>query len=143
MQTMAMTIRKTIEVAATRERAFDVFTSGIAGWWPTDTHSIGEERVADLVLEPQVGGLLFEVLDDGTRHEWADVEAFEPPALLRLNWRVNPRRAATTVEVVFTALGDGRTRVELTHSGFDDPESFESYETGWDPVMERFAAAIS
>ena len=141
MQTTHLTIHKAIDVEAPVQRAWDTFTAGIASWWPVTTHSIGGQRVRDVVLEPREGGLVYEVLDDGTRHEWADVVTFDPPECIVLNWRVNPQRAATSVEVRFGALEGGRTRVELTHSGFDAADSYESYEAGWDPVLARFAAS--
>lgn len=42
-------VSRTITVAATQERAFQVFTEQIGSWWPKDYH-IGEADMADFVL---------------------------------------------------------------------------------------------
>ena len=39
--------------------AFDLFTAGIASWWPVRTHSYGGEAVTSVVFEPGVGGRVY------------------------------------------------------------------------------------
>jgi hypothetical protein len=41
--------------AASRERAFKVFTEQFGSWWPRE-YSMGEADMADFVLEPRVDG---------------------------------------------------------------------------------------
>ena len=140
-ETTDLTVRKSIDVKAPPDRAFDVFTNGIAKWWPPKGHSIGEERVADIVCEARAGGLVYEVLDDGTRHEWADVAVYDPPNRMAWNWRVNPERSATRVDITFSAIAGG-TRVELVHSGWDDADACASYDAGWDGLLAVYATAV-
>ena len=45
--------------------AFDLFTTRVSSWWPTATHSYGGDKVKDVAFEPFVGGLLYEVNDEG------------------------------------------------------------------------------
>ncbi|RPI04718.1 MAG: ATPase, partial [Actinobacteria bacterium] len=61
----------TVDVEQSIDEAFALFTERIGTWWPTQTHSIGEERVAEVVFEPRVGGRLIERLDDRTEYAWA------------------------------------------------------------------------
>jgi uncharacterized protein YndB with AHSA1/START domain len=49
----------------------------------------------------------------------------------------------TLVTVTLEELGDGRTRLTLTHSGFWDEASKVSHIGGWTGVMERIADFIS
>ena len=101
------------------ERAFEVFTSEVASWWPTKTHSIHKEKVTDVVLEPREGGEMYEIAEGGEREHWARVTAWEPPRRLVLAWHVNPETAAPTeIEVTFTPDGEG-TRVELEHRDWE------------------------
>ena len=39
-QQTGLVILKSAVVPTTPERAFEVFTDGIATWWPLDTHSV-------------------------------------------------------------------------------------------------------
>ena len=48
-------VRKTITVKASAERAFRVFTEGIDTWWPK-THHIGSSPMTKAVLEGRSGG---------------------------------------------------------------------------------------
>jgi uncharacterized protein YndB with AHSA1/START domain len=112
-------VRKSIEVAVGRERAFEVFTARMGRWWPSKK-SIGTSPQRDVVLEPRVGGRWFERGEDGAETPWGEVLAYERPARLLLAWRINAQWAydpnfETEVEVLFREIGPGRTRVELEH----------------------------
>ena len=85
--TMIEAIRKTVLVDFTPEEAFDLFTARIASWWPVRTHSYGGDDVKDVVLEPGVGGRLYEVTADGEQ-DWGKVLAWEPPTRLLLDWQI-------------------------------------------------------
>ena len=63
------------------------------------THSYGGENVTEVVLEPGVGGRLYEVTADGEQ-DWGKVLAWEPPARLLLDWQIG-EASGTEVEVTF------------------------------------------
>lgn len=136
-------IHKTVLVPLPVEKAFTLFTDGLDTWWPFDTHSIGGEKVETAILEPEVGGRLFERHPDGTEHEWGTVIAWNPPRGFALDWHVTPDASGTEVEVRFTPAGDG-TRVDLEHRGWEKSgaDSRASYAGGWDYVLGRFEAAV-
>ena len=52
-------LRLSFEVACPPERAFRTWTELIATWWPAD-HTVTGEGDLRVVLEPRVGGRLFE-----------------------------------------------------------------------------------
>ena len=144
-----LALRKTVEVAAPPERAFHLFTDGMAEWWPLATHSVGEERAETVVLEPRVGGRIVERTRDGEEHVWGTVTAWEPPGRVAFTW--HPGRGADTeqdVEVRFEPSGSG-TRVELVHTGWERlgdraAAVYANYDRGWDLVLgERFGAAAA
>jgi uncharacterized protein YndB with AHSA1/START domain len=141
-------VRKSVTVALGVDDAFKLFTEGIAGWWPVERHSIGEDRVKDVVFEPSSGGEIYEVWDDGSKHHWAKISAYEASSRFVLQWKPNPERAAPTeVEVRFVAEGSG-TRVELEHRGWErlgeeGPERRASYDGGWPVTLGRFAEAAA
>lgn len=133
-----------ITVASDVEHAFRTFTEDVGSWWPSQTHSVGEDRVAAVVLEPRFGGRFFERWDDGTEHDWGEIIEWDPPRRLVCTWRPNhDRPAATEVEVRFHAVPEG-TRVTLEHRGWDRlgaeaPGLRRDYAAGWAPVVDRYA----
>ena len=106
--TMTEAIRKTVLVDFTPEEAFELFTARIASWWPVRTHSYGGDDVKDVVLEPGVGGRLYEVTADGEQ-DWGSVLAWEPPNRLLLDWQIGEARG-TEVEVTLRARRPGQPR---------------------------------
>ena len=140
-----LTIWKSVRLPLGLEEAFELFTAGVGTWWPAATHSIHGDAVAEVVLEPRVGGELYERTTSGDKARWATVTAWEPPYRLVLEWQVNPASPPTLVTVAFAADGDG-TRVDLEHSGWeaygeDAATHAADYVTGWDVVLGGYTGA--
>jgi len=55
---------------------------------------------------------------------------------------VNPERGPTELEIRFTPEGT-KTRVDLEHRGWDDPEGRANYGPGWDFVLSRYTESFS
>ncbi|HZG35337.1 MAG TPA: SRPBCC domain-containing protein [Gaiellaceae bacterium] len=136
--TVTSAIRKTMLVDAPPERAFELFTAGIASWWPTDSHSYAGERVTDVVFEGRVAGRVYETTAAGEQ-DWARVLEWAPPRRFRLEWLIGGA-SGSLVEVTFTPEGPG-TRVDLVHDGFGASAPRDSYDDGWDVVLAPFVAA--
>ena len=102
-------IRLSFEVDCPVEHAFEVWTAGIARWWPTD-HTVSAEADLMVVLEGRAGGRIFERRANGAEHDWGEVTVWEPPRRLGYTWHLNRDRSdATDVEVRFMAEGDAAT----------------------------------
>lgn len=135
---------KDVWVKATPEQAFRRFTDGLADWWPIKTHSVSEGDCVDARFQD---GRLVEKARDGSVHEWATVQAWEPPARLVMLWY--PSRTPDQggdVEVTFAPEGDG-TRVRLVHTGWERlgdeaPKLRNDYDGGWTGVLELFRAHL-
>ena len=122
--TVDTSVRKTITVRANAERAFRVFTEGIDSWWPK-THHIGSSPMTKAVLEGRSGGRCYSEQQDGTECDWGSVLEWDPPRRFVMAWMITPQwkyepdvSKSSEVEVVFTALADGSTRVDLRASSF-------------------------
>ena len=134
---------KEVDVPLTVERAFALFTDGIADWWPLATHSVAGEQAVGSFFEPRIGGRLLETAADGSQHAWGTVREWDPPRRLALTW--HPGRAPDTAQelsVEFSPEGD-RTRLRLVHTGWErlgDEGRAEraTYEPGWDFVLGRY-----
>jgi uncharacterized protein YndB with AHSA1/START domain len=145
-------IRKSFTVRATPEKTFAVFTEGFDRWWPK-THTIGSSPLKRAVLESGAGGRWYGLAEDGTENEWGEVLAWEPPHRLLLAWRINSQwtydpSLLTEVEVRFTALAAGETRVEFEHRDLERLGAGEavdqirtSMDGGWAGILEGFKAA--
>ena len=144
-------VRAAVTVAVQPERAWEVFTTGIADWWPVASHSVaaGEDEVPErLVLEPGEGGEIYELFGGVKRH-WARIHTWQPPHTLGYTWRVNPENPPSDVVVSFTQV-EGGTHVEVVHSGWeaygakrDELRASYGGEGGWPRVLASFAAVAA
>lgn len=146
-------VRKTFTVAAPPQKAFEVFTAGLDRWWPK-THTIGKAPLKRAVMEPKAGGRWYGIDENGGEDEWGDVLAWEPPERLLLAWRISHEwgydaNLLTEVEVRFTAVDDGQTRVDFEHRGLERlgdsaaaVAARASMDGGWGLILDSFKAAV-
>lgn len=130
--------------------AFAVFTERFDEVKPHD-HSLLKVPLERTVLEPRVGGTIYDVGTDGSICTWARVLAFEPPHRLVFSWAISPQWQVETdpartseVEVRFIAETPDRTRVVLEHRNLDrHGDGWESFTTslvggdGWPLYLGR------
>lgn len=146
-------VRKAVTVGVSAEHAFRVFTEEVDTWWPR-SHHIGTSPMRRVLIEPRVGGRCYTEQEDGTECDWGSVLVWEPPRRLvfawqiTLAWEYEPDLAKSSeVEVRFTPLADGGTRVELEHRHFErhGPGSERMRSgvdgaDGWGALLGLFAA---
>lgn len=147
-------VRKSITVKAGAERAFQVFTQGVDTWWPR-THHIGKSPMKKIFIESRVGGRCYSSQVDGTECDWGQVLVWEPPRRFVLAWQIShtwgyepdPTKSSE-VEVRFTPLADGSTRIDLEHRHFERHgagagamRTAVDAPGGWTGILQLFAAA--
>ncbi|HXF30916.1 MAG TPA: SRPBCC family protein [Solirubrobacterales bacterium] len=151
--TRTRSVTQETTVKAPIERTFRFFTEEMERWWNPD-HHILEAPIARMVLEPRVGGAIYDVGTDGSECRWARVLAYDPPHRftfswdIGLDWKVEPDPArASEVEVLFSEAGSDLTRVELTHrhldrhgDGWEQMREAISSPGGWPAGLGRFTA---
>jgi hypothetical protein len=147
-------IRREVVVPTTQQRAFEVFTQQITGWWPAH-HHIGSAAIEEIIIEPREGGRWYTRHRDGTQTSTGFVSTWEPYDRLALTWQIGAdwkydSTLITTVELGFIAEAVDRTRVRLEHRGlenygpeaprmrqvFDEPDA-------WNGTLAAFAAAAA
>jgi uncharacterized protein YndB with AHSA1/START domain len=147
MQSAVQSISKSLVVRCSPEHAFRVFTAEIGSWWPVASHSIGGDKITEVVFEQRVGGRIFERHSDGGEGEWGRVLEWDPPHRFVMSWYPgNEPQDATELEVRFVTDGEG-ARLELEHRGWERfaeraAERQSGYDTGWDEVLGYFTRAI-
>lgn len=126
-------VRKSVKVDCPQEDAFRFFTEDIASWWPLEKWSISGEPEA-CVIEPWVGGRVFERSRSGQEYDWGTVTAWDPPNRLAFTWG---DAGEQQVDVAFIVEADA-TKVQLTHTaGFSRPTAQASVAPTWAAVLER------
>lgn len=148
-------LRLSIEVAVGADRAFEVFTTDFDRIKPRE-HNMLAEAIAETVLEPKAGGRLYDRGVDGATCDWGRVLAFDPPHRLILAWDISPHWQIETnpdhtseVEVTFTAIDSGRTRVDLEHrhldrhgDGWQGLRGGLEAPDGWPLYLDRYAQLV-
>jgi uncharacterized protein YndB with AHSA1/START domain len=151
----ASTVRRSVEVDAAVDRAFEVFVH-MTSWWPRE-HRVVAADLDEVVIEPAVGGRCYQIGVDGSECDLGRVQTWDPPRRLQIAWHLDRRfeyepdaSRASEVDVTFTPVGEGRTRVELEHRAFDrhgpDGDAIRTAvggEGGWGYILERYSACWS
>ena len=106
-------------VACTVNHAFETWTRRINLWWPPD-HTVSGERDATVVLEPEVGGRIYERTRSGDEFEWGEITIWEPPYRFGYLWHLHRDRSeATDVEITFSQIDEGSSRVVIVHTAWE------------------------
>ena len=86
---------KKVRVPLPPEQAFDLFTTGMATWWPLATHSIGGSAATGVRFEGAVGGRIVEYGVQGPTGYWGTVSDWDPPLSVSFTWHPgsDPKRA--------------------------------------------------
>lgn len=149
-------VTSSVEVEAPIERAFKVFTEDFGKFKPRE-HNLLAAPIAETVLEPRVGGYVYDRGTDGSECRWARVLAFEPPHRVLLTWNISPQWQIETDpnkvsewEVRFTALTPQRTRVEIEHrklhrhgDGWENVRDGVGGDQGWPLYLRRYADVVA
>jgi uncharacterized protein YndB with AHSA1/START domain len=148
-------VRRSVVVNATPERAFAVFTQQFDAIKPREHNLLGAP-IVETVLEPHVGGRIVDRAEDGSECAWARILAYDPPDRLVFTWDIGPTWQlesdadnASEVEVRFIPDGSGSTRVELEHrhldrhgAGWESLRDGIADEQGWPLYLARYADLV-
>jgi len=139
-------LRISFSVPGTPEKTFDLWTAQTSTWWPK-THTVSAHPDVEVVIEPGVGGRIYERTPNGEQHDWGQVTLWEPPNRIAYLWHLRQDRAdATDVEITFTATDPDATTVTIEHRGWErlgsrGPERRQANEHGWSGLLPHFRTA--
>jgi len=134
-------------VACSPEHAFSTWTERISQWWPKG-HSVSADPGLEVVIEPRLGGRIYERTPAGDEHDWGEITSWDPPRGFGYLWHIAQDRSdATDVEIRFEPEGE-RTRVSIVQSGWErlgsrGAELRSRNHHGWDAVIPLFERAAS
>ena len=155
---MTSRVMVALRVAASPERAFEVFTREISAWWkPNAMFRFTPRDPGVLSFEPGENGRLVETLASGKVFEIGRVKVWSPPSRLVFGWRqatFSPDQM-TEVEVRFEPVGL-ETRVTVEHNGWDtvpashvarhgfsDRLFLQRHAEWWRDLLEAFKVVIT
>src|ERR1700754_5239212 len=140
---------KTLELKRSAADAFRMYVHEAAKWWPLDTHALSPEnntKAIDHIVEPRVGGRVYEVAEDGRTFDWGEVLAYEPGHRFAMTWQLGqPREQSGDVEVTFEPRGAGACLITVVHSGWErmgekGKAMRDGYDKGWGSVFDEHFA---
>jgi uncharacterized protein YndB with AHSA1/START domain len=133
-------VEVSIDIAVDPATAFKVFTRDIDLWWLKDKqYRFNWRKQGKIQLEPQLGGKVQELYDDGSSFYLGKILQWAPPYRLVFEWRspnYQPDQL-TTVEVTFENIDTG-TRAKVVHRGWNSlPDNHPARHglEGWDFIF--------
>jgi uncharacterized protein YndB with AHSA1/START domain len=147
-----------LRVAASPQRAFDVFTSEVGAWWrPDRLFCFTPRSPGQLAFEPGLGGRFTETVANGKVFEIGRITAWEPGSRLAFTWRqatFEPGQI-THVEVRFEAAGretlvtvehrgwDSVAQEHVARHGFPDRLFLQRHGEWWQELLRSYAGAVA
>jgi uncharacterized protein YndB with AHSA1/START domain len=127
-----------IRIEARPERVWQALVEEIGRWWPKDFYA-GPAR--GFVLEPKLGGRMYEDWGNGAGAIWYQVTEIQPPKSLGLTGQMPAAfggPAVTLLRLVLRPDGEA-TVLELTDSELRKPTDGcgASLEEGWRALFEK------
>ena len=122
-----MQISKQYRIEHPAEKIFDAWVSPRSVIAP----------VTRIEVQPKEGGFYRLYVDsaDSTSIMNGEFSTFQPYEKLVYSWEWDNNGEKTTISVDFTSVGE-QTIINLTHSGFDNENSFKMHDNGWDSYIK-------
>ena len=135
MQQAASTMKVEVEITinAHQQAVWLALIHDISSWWRTDFYT--SPKTQQFVLEPKLGGLMYEDHGNGQGLVWAEVIGIDEPGQLQLKGHLFPAfggPAVSFLEIKLEASGE-QTILKLTDSyvGNTDEKMRQSLTEGW------------
>jgi uncharacterized protein YndB with AHSA1/START domain len=138
-------VTRSIVIQRDIQGAFRIWTEQIHAWWPAG-HSLSGDPQTTVLIEGRVGGRFYERTSQGIEYEWGRILVWEPPNALAYTWYLGSgQELPTRVDVRFSDLGQGGTRIDIEHRG---PELIgelwwankAQYGAAWEKVLPAYGS---
>jgi uncharacterized protein YndB with AHSA1/START domain len=128
-----------VAIAAPRAKVWRSLVADTAKWWPADF--VTSPRTARMVIEPKVGGMMFEDFGGGAGLAWFQVVGVDPERSLRLaGWLFVDYGGPCTslVHITLEDAKDGGTTFRLSDAllGRIPDEQIPKLSVGWRAIFE-------
>ncbi len=126
-----------VTIHAAQQRVWDALVNETTHWWPKSF--LTSERTKRFVIEPRLGGRVFEDFGGGEGATWYTVAGVESPNLLMLVGHMGPPFGgplATLLRLALTPVGPNETKLEITDAAFGQVADCDT-ESGWREVFDE------
>lgn len=129
-----------VPISASLDRVWKALIQDLSLWWRKDFHT--SPRTKRMVLEPSVGGRLYEDFGNGEGVLWYTVVSIDRRKRLLLEGRLFPEYggpATSLVDISAAETSAGGTLLKLTDSlvGRVGPNSAASFRSGWTLLFDE------
>lgn len=137
-------VSQSVRVPAAPARAFRAFATAMHTWWdPKLSANKSKSPIAEIVLEPRIGGRWYERGADGSECEWARVLDWRAGAAITVDW--HPDGHSTRLRFVFESPAPRATTILLQHDGFETygdraAQMRDMHDAIWGQLLGRFVA---
>lgn len=137
----AARVEMEVEIAASAKRVWKALVEETGTWWPRSFYA-GKAPKA-FVLEPRVGGRMYEDWGDGAGLLWFTVVSLDPPRVLELAGHLFPAYGGPATSLVRIEISErrGKSLLRLTDAihGHLASDTDAKLDSGW---KELFASAF-
>ncbi|MEL6675802.1 MAG: SRPBCC domain-containing protein [Bacteroidota bacterium] len=121
-----------VEIEAPLELVWDCLTKEISKWWRTDFYT--SEKTQKFILEPRLGGMMYEDFGNGGGLVWANVIGLDPPHYLELKGHLSASFGGPAVSFLHIRLENKGAKKTFFH--FSDSIIGPISEEGRDNTLE-------
>lgn len=126
-----------IKINAPQKRVWLAIINDTGKWWLQDFHAIANSEV---ILEPKVGGRLYEKSKDGSEGLWYMVTGFYPERSIEFTGHLRPEFGGPATTLLKLALTEknGVTKLQISDSVFGDVDEnmHKNIDGGWRQLFE-------
>ncbi|MHA7304526.1 SRPBCC domain-containing protein [Arthrobacter sp. TMN-49] len=134
----AETFEQSVVIDVPGDQAFDGFTDAVHLWWPVGEQSVFGDGSHVAILRDH----LVEEADDGEEIVWADVEEWESPGFIKLQWTLGQEQfGSSEIEIRFESVDGGMTRVRIDYQQVSGQDSASDgvFVCDWPLILSRYA----
>ena len=128
--------RVELTMHAPQRRVWDALTKETTHWWPKSFYS--SARTKNFIIEPRLGGRVFEDYGGGEGFTWYTVVGFDRPNVLLLVGHMGPPFGgplASLLRLALSPAGANETKLEISDAAFGQVAECDT-EGGWREIFD-------
>ncbi len=134
----AIQVALVVKINASKERVWEVIIQEIGSWWHSDFYAIPDSKI---LLEPHVGGRLYEKSESGAEGLWYTVTGFYPHSAIEFVGHLRPEFGGPATSLLKLALTEenGVATLQISDALFGavDENTRKNIDSGWKTLFEE------